>query len=80
MDVREEDGTGSKRLSKFNELIAGVRAGVPDMIIQVGGSISFSPNGRELSGSDHRAVTRSLSYPAMPDGFFRPERIGRTLG
>ena len=32
-------------MSKFNELIAGVRARVPDMIIQVGGSISFSPEG-----------------------------------
>ena len=47
MHVREEDGTGSKRLSKFNELIAGVRARVPDMIIQVGGSISFSPESEE---------------------------------
>ncbi|MEK7344996.1 MAG: 3-keto-5-aminohexanoate cleavage protein [Pseudomonadota bacterium] len=41
--VREEDGKGSKRLSKFNELIAGLRKAVPDMIIQVGGSISFAP-------------------------------------
>jgi hypothetical protein len=41
--MRELDGKGSKRLSKFNELIAGVRARVPDMIIQVGGSISFAP-------------------------------------
>ncbi len=45
LHVRELDGTGSKRLSKFNELIAGVRAAVPDMIIQVGGSISFAPEG-----------------------------------
>ncbi len=43
LHVRELDGKGSKRLSKFNELIAGVRAEVPDMIIQVGGSISFAP-------------------------------------
>src|SRR6185295_9718091 len=43
LHVRELDGTGSKRLSKFNELIAGVRKAVPDMIIQVGGSISFAP-------------------------------------
>lgn len=43
LHVRELDGKGSKRLSKFNELIEGVRAAVPDMIIQVGGSISFSP-------------------------------------
>ena len=43
LHVRELDGKGSKRLSKFNELIAGVRDRVPEMIIQVGGSISFSP-------------------------------------
>ncbi|MCY1280227.1 3-keto-5-aminohexanoate cleavage enzyme [compost metagenome] len=43
LHVRELDGKGSKRLSKFNELIAGVREVVPDMIIQVGGSISFAP-------------------------------------
>ncbi len=43
LHVREADGKGSKRLSKFNELIAGVRKAVPDMIIQVGGSISFAP-------------------------------------
>ena len=43
LHVREPDGRGSKRLSKFNELIAGVRARVPEMIIQVGGSISFAP-------------------------------------
>jgi uncharacterized protein (DUF849 family) len=41
--VREADGKGSKRLSKFNELLAGLRKAVPDMILQVGGSISFAP-------------------------------------
>ena len=45
LHVREDDGKGSKRLSKFNELIAGVREAVPEMIIQVGGSISFAPEG-----------------------------------
>ena len=45
LHVREDDGKGSKRLSKFNELIAGVRARVPEMVIQVGGSISFAPEG-----------------------------------
>jgi uncharacterized protein (DUF849 family) len=45
LHVREADGKGSKRLSKFNELIAGVRRAVPEMIIQVGGSISFAPEG-----------------------------------
>lgn len=43
LHVRELDGKGSKRLSKFNELISGIRARVPEMIIQVGGSISFAP-------------------------------------
>ncbi len=43
LHVREEDGKGSKRLSKFNELLAGLRAAVPDMVLQVGGSISFAP-------------------------------------
>ncbi|CAE6958778.1 3-keto-5-aminohexanoate cleavage enzyme [Paraburkholderia domus] len=43
LHVRELDGKGSKRLSKFIELIAGVRARVPEMIVQVGGSISFAP-------------------------------------
>jgi uncharacterized protein (DUF849 family) len=41
--VREADGKGSKRLSKFNELLAGIRKAAPDMILQVGGSISFAP-------------------------------------
>ncbi|MFL5426239.1 MAG: 3-keto-5-aminohexanoate cleavage protein [Myxococcales bacterium] len=43
--VREPDGKGSKRLSRFNELLAGIRARLPDMILQVGGSISFAPEG-----------------------------------
>ena len=43
--VRELDGKGSKRLSKFNELLAGLRQAVPEMILQVGGCISFAPEG-----------------------------------
>src|SRR6267154_868061 len=38
--VRELDGKGSKRLSKFNELLGRLRVAVPDMVLQVGGSIS----------------------------------------
>ena len=41
--VREADGKGSKRMSMFNELLARLRDAVPDMILQVGGSISFAP-------------------------------------
>lgn len=47
LHCRELDGHGSKRLSMFNELIGKVRAAVPDMIIQVGGSISFAPETEE---------------------------------
>src|SRR5579862_3774595 len=43
--VREADGKGSKRLSMFNELLARLRVAVPNMILQVGGSISFAPEG-----------------------------------
>jgi uncharacterized protein (DUF849 family) len=43
--VRELDGKGSKRLSMFNELLGRLREAVPEMILQVGGSISFSPEG-----------------------------------
>jgi len=41
--VRELDGRGSKRLSKFNELLGRLRVAVPEMVLQVGGSISFAP-------------------------------------
>jgi uncharacterized protein (DUF849 family) len=43
LHVREADGKGSKRLSMFNELLSRLRVAVPDMILQVGGSISFAP-------------------------------------
>jgi uncharacterized protein (DUF849 family) len=43
--VRELNGKGSKRLSMFNELLARLRVAVPEMILQVGGSISFAPEG-----------------------------------
>ena len=43
LHVRELDGHGSKRLSMFNELLSRLREAVPDMILQVGGSISFAP-------------------------------------
>ena len=45
--VRELDGKGSKRMSQFNELLRRLREAVPEMILQVGGSISFSPEGED---------------------------------
>ena len=45
LHCREADGSGSKRLSMFNEMIDRIRTACPDMLIQVGGSISFAPEG-----------------------------------
>ena len=42
---REANGQGSKRLSMFNEMLARLRQAVPKMLLQVGGSISFAPEG-----------------------------------
>lgn len=44
--VREDDGSGSKRLSKFNEMLGRLREAVPKMVLQVGGSISFAPENK----------------------------------
>ncbi|WP_037606909.1 BKACE family enzyme [Streptacidiphilus rugosus] len=45
--VRELDGHGSKRMSMFNELMGRLRQAVPDMVLQIGGSISFAPESDE---------------------------------
>jgi uncharacterized protein (DUF849 family) len=45
LHVREADGKGSKRISMFNEMLARLRDAVPKMVLQVGGSISFAPEG-----------------------------------
>lgn len=66
LHVRELDGHGSKRLSKFNELIAGVRAAVPDMVIQVGGSISFAPEGEGETAQWLSDDTRHMLAELLP--------------
>ncbi|MFF9591375.1 3-keto-5-aminohexanoate cleavage protein [Streptomyces sp. NPDC014646] len=53
--VRELNGHGSKRMSMFNELVARLREAVPDMVLQIGGSISFAPE-------DEGADAKWLSY------------------
>ncbi|MDD5295718.1 MAG: 3-keto-5-aminohexanoate cleavage protein [Rhodocyclaceae bacterium] len=40
---REEDGSGSKSLARTNEMMAAIREACPEMVLQVGGSISFAP-------------------------------------
>ncbi len=65
--VREPDGKGSKRLSKFNELLERLRVAVPDMILQVGGSISFAPEGEgepcQVAVGRHAAHARRADSP-----------------
>jgi uncharacterized protein (DUF849 family) len=66
MHVRELDGKGSKRLSMFNELLAGIRARVPDMILQVGGSISFAPENEGDTAKWLSDDTRHMLADLMP--------------
>ena len=70
--VRETDGKGSKRLSMFNELLARLRMAVPNMILQVGGSISFAPEEGEgkiakwLSDDTRHMLAELKPAPAPP--------------
>ena len=65
--VRELDGKGSKRLSQFNEPLRRLREAVPEMILQVGGSISFSEGeGATPSGCPTTPGTCSPSSTRSP--------------
>jgi len=75
LHVRELDGKGSKRLSKFNELIAGVRRAVPDMVIQVGGSISFAP---ETDGAAAKWLTDDTRH-MLADLDPKPDQVTVTV-
>jgi uncharacterized protein (DUF849 family) len=75
LHVRELDGKGSKRLSKFNELIAGVRAAVPDMLIQVGGSISFAPESDGAAAKWLSDDTRHMLAELTP----QPDQVTVTI-
>ncbi len=75
LHVRELDGKGSKRLSKFNELIAGVRKAVPEMIIQVGGSISFAPENEGAAAKWLSDDTRHMLAELDP----KPDQVTVTV-
>lgn len=66
LHVREEDGKGSKRLSMFNELLDRLRTAVPDMILQVGGSISFAPEGEGADAKWLSDDTRHMLADLLP--------------
>ncbi|WP_437730874.1 3-keto-5-aminohexanoate cleavage protein [Sorangium sp. So ce1335] len=69
--AREADGKGSKRLSRFNELLAGLRDAVPEMILQVGGSISFSPEGEGAQAKWLSDDTRHMLAELSP----KPDQV-----
>jgi len=69
--VREADGTGSKRMSMFNEMLARLRDAVPKMILQVGGSISFAPEGEGSSAKWLSDDTRHMLADLKP----APEQV-----
>ena len=69
--VRELDGKGSKRLSMFNELLARLREAVPDMILQVGGSISFAPEGEGETAKWLSDDTRHMLAELIP----KPDQV-----
>ncbi|MEY4748928.1 MAG: hypothetical protein RIQ60_1142 [Pseudomonadota bacterium] len=75
LHVREPDGKGSKRLSMFNELIAGVRQAVPEMVIQVGGSISFAPEGPDGAAKWLSDDTRHMLAELDP----KPDQVTVTV-
>jgi uncharacterized protein (DUF849 family) len=79
LHVRELDGKGSKRLSKFNELIAGIRARVPELIIQVGGSISFAPHSEGAKAKWLDYDTRHMLTELDPKPEFVTVTTGTTL-
>jgi len=68
---REEDGQGSKRLSRFNETLARLRDAVPDMLLQVGGSISFAPEGEGADAKWLSDDTRHMLAELTP----KPDQV-----
>src|SRR6185503_19758130 len=73
--VRELDGKGSKRLSKFNELLGRLRVAVPDMVLQVGGSISFAPEGEGAAAKWLSDDTRHMLAELDP----KPDQVTVTV-
>ncbi len=68
---READGSGSKRLSLFNEMLARLREAVPQMVLQVGGSISFAPEGEGADAKWLNDDTRHMLAELEP----RPDQV-----
>jgi uncharacterized protein (DUF849 family) len=68
---READGKGSKRLSAFNEMLDRLRTAVPKMVLQVGGSISFAPEGEGADAKWLSDDTRHMLAELKP----KPDQV-----
>ena len=68
---REPDGKGSKRLSVFNEMLERLRTAVPKMVLQVGGSISFAPEGEGAEAKWLSDDTRHMLADLQP----KPDQV-----
>jgi uncharacterized protein (DUF849 family) len=73
--VRELDGKGSKRLSMFNELLSRLRVAVPEMVLQVGGSISFAPESEGAAAKWLSDDTRHMLAELDP----KPDQVTVTV-
>src|SRR4029077_6226099 len=73
--VRELDGKGSKRLSMFNELLSRLRLAVPEMVLQVGGSISFAPESEGAAAKWLSDDTRHMLAELDP----KPDQVTVTV-
>ena len=69
--VREADGKGSKRISMFNEMLDRLRSAVPKMLLQVGGSISFAPEGEGAEAKWLNDDTRHMLAELKP----KPDQV-----
>lgn len=69
--VREADGKGSKRMSMFNEMLDRLRTAVPKMLLQVGGSISFAPEGEGADAKWLNDDTRHMLADLQP----KPDQV-----
>jgi uncharacterized protein (DUF849 family) len=72
-------GQGSSNFDHYNELLARVRAAVPKMIIQVGGSISFAPHTEDAKAKWLDYDTRHMLTELDPKPDFVTITTGTTL-
>jgi uncharacterized protein (DUF849 family) len=72
-------GQGSSNFDQYNEMLARLRAAVPKMILQVGGSISFAPHTADAKAKWLDYDTRHMLTELDPKPEFVTVTTGTTL-